>query len=87
MVEIGQENQRGKSQAWFFEPWYFKDWWIECESEGKDTFSYDSYLWNVIHMKEISEFGKEELGFTLGIVADVASGIVPELCNRFTLVF
>ena len=35
-------------------------------------------------MEELSEFGKEDLGFTLGIVADVASGIVPELCNRFT---
>ena len=38
-------------------------------------------------MEELSEFGKEDLGFTLGFVADVASGIVPELCNRFTLVF
>ena len=52
MVEIGQENQRGKSQAWFFEPWYFKDWWIECVSEGKDTFSYDSYMWKVIHTEK-----------------------------------
>ena len=38
-------------------------------------------------MEELSEFGKEYLGFTLGFVADVASGIVPELCNSFTLVF
>ena len=35
-------------------------------------------------MEELSEFGKEDVGFTLGIVADVASGIVPEVCNRFT---
>ena len=38
-------------------------------------------------MEELSEFGKEDLVFILGIVANVASGIVPELCNRFTLVF
>ena len=38
-------------------------------------------------MEELSEFGKEDLGFSLGFVADVASGIVPELCNSFTLVF
>ena len=56
--------KRGKSQVGF------KDWWIECESEGKDTFSYDPYIWKVIHMKEISEFGKEDLGFTLSIVDD-----------------
>ena len=70
MVEIGQENQRGKSQAWVFEHWYFKDWWTECVSEGKDTFSYDSYMWKVIHTEKKSEFGKENLGFTLGIVDD-----------------
>ena len=38
-------------------------------------------------MEELSEFGKEDLVFILGIVANVASGIVPELWNRFTLVF
>ena len=71
VVEIGQENQRGQSQAWFFEPWYFKDWWIKCVSEGKDTF----FIW-FIHVKGYtyeknkSKFGKENLGFTLGIVDD-----------------
>lgn len=38
--------------------------------------------------KKYTSLEKEDLGFTLGIVADVASGMAPEVCNiRLTLVF
>ena len=43
---------------------------LNVYQKGRILFSYDSYMWKVIHIKKKSKFGKENLGFTLGIVDD-----------------
>lgn len=80
-----QQNQKRKKVSMVL--WYLKDVELNVTQKGKNTFHVIHKYERLYICKKYTSLEKEDLGFTLGIVADVASGIVPEVCNRLTLVF